>query len=160
MITIEKIEEVNNLEVLEVRRNTVVVESSDNNDSGTFSWLSMTGSAVYVVNLDMAEYLIDQRRSSVTIRVPKPVFEYRQIDKIVNLATHTEKKLKNGSIAEGEEIAQKLIKEGNETIRAELQADQESPQKAQEAAVKMITSLVRQTNPEVHDLHVNVEFME
>lgn len=160
LITITQVEKINQLEVLKVSKNTVVVENSSDNASGTFSWLSLTGSAVYVVNLDMAEYLIDQHRSTVIVRIPKPTFEYQSINEIDNLTTHTKKKINNGSINEGETIAQNLINKGNEELLSELQADQDSPQKAKESAVSLITSLVKQANPEIPNLQVTVEFMD
>lgn len=160
LINIEEVTEVNRLDVLEASYNTVAVENSKDNDSGTFSWLSMTGSAVYYVNLDTAEYIIDQPRSTVIVRLSKPAFEYRQIDEIDELATHTKHKVLNGSVADGSSIANDLIQKGNDEIQSELAGNQENPIKAQEAAKVLITSLVKQANPEIHDLHVSVEFME
>ena len=160
LITITKVEEINQLEVLEVSQNTVETESSENNASGTFTWLSMTGSAVYVVNLNTAEYVIDQQRSSVIVRIPKPTFEYRPIEEVEELITNTKHHLQNGSIKEGETITQDLIKKGNEEIRSELKANQENLPKAKESAVSLITSLVKQANPEIPNLQVIVEFMD
>ena len=113
-----------------------------------------------IVNLNTAEYVIDQQRSSVIVRIPKPTFEYRPIEEVEELITNTKHHLQNGSIKEGETITQDLIKKGNEEIRSELKANQENLPKAKESAVSLITSLVKQANPEIPNLQVIVEFMD
>ena len=156
LITIDSVEEINRLEVLEVSANTVVTEESSN----SFAWFSFTGSAVYYVDLNTADYIIDQQRSTVVVRLSKPVLDYRGLNEVENLMSKTKSILSNGSIANGEKIADSLIKKGDEQIQKELQEEQDNPQKAKEAAISFITSLVMQTNPDVPDIHVVVEFME
>ena len=159
-ISIERLEELNDLDVLEVSQTEVVIEDSANNDSGTFCWLSVTGSAVYQVNMDMAEILADDARGAVTVRIPAPQLAYRGLDEVEELATHTQYTFfNNGSIAEGTAIADELIKEGDRKVYEALCADQDSPERAKASAQALIRSLVKEANPDIPDLAVEVEVM-
>ena len=66
----------------------------------------------------------------------------------------------NGSVAEGVQLSQNQLKEGRIKLEDAMKQDRRFYDESQKAAVSMIESLVKQWNPSVPDLQVEVEFIE
>lgn len=156
-IFLDNIEETKKLEVLNVYDvEYVIVEDEKNN----IAWLEVPGKGVYVIDLETAEFSIDQVRKYVLVRVAYPELENVEIDKakIQKLLFEKDGFMKNGNYKEGEELAQQMLDEAFIMIENEFLSNESFFQNAQEAARTSITNLVLQWNPDVEGLKVEVDF--
>ena len=69
-ISISAVKEKSNLEVLKVSDVVYIITDSEDTKSGTTSWLKVNGTGVFTVNLTAAEYLVDNYRHYVLVRIP------------------------------------------------------------------------------------------
>ena len=158
LITIGDIQETEKLEVLKVSDVEFIVEDKNSNDGNITSWLEVPGEGTFVVDLQAAEFVIDNARAHVLVRAPYPELtnvsiDYGNVQKIL-----FKDDIFNGSYKEGEELAQKQLNEGDLLIKKEFASNQNFYLSAQEAAISSIQCLVRQMNPGVDNLAVDVEF--
>lgn len=79
-IYIGDIAETDKLEVLKVSDVEFVVDDSDDNAENVTSWLEVPGEGTYVVDLRAAEFIVDNERSSVLVRLPYPELTNISID--------------------------------------------------------------------------------
>lgn len=163
-INITDVRETAKLEVLEISVTEFsIVEKEDNPDHIT-SWLEVPVNGIYTVDLMAGEYLVDQQRRTVTIRLPRPVLEHVDID------DENEKSRlyddgwffpwDNGSVKVGEDLYQKQRKEPYEKARAEMLSCPSYFEHAESSAAILITNLVKEVNREVNGLVVEIEFMD
>lgn len=158
LISIGDIKETEKLEVLKVSDVEFIVEDKNSNDGNITSWLEVPGEGTFVVDLQAAEFVIDNERAHVLVRAPYPELtnvsiDYGNVQKIL-----FKDDIFNGSYKEGEELAQKQLNEGDLLIKKEFASNQNFYLSAQEAAISSIQCLVRQMNPGVDNLMVDVEF--
>ncbi len=156
-ISIGNLQETQKLEVLRASDVEFITESGNDNSGNVTAWLEVTGEGVFTINLQAAEFSLDDSRRYVLVRVPEPELE--------NIAiTKTEKKLfaddfANGSYSEGVELALKQRQEAMLRIRRALMSNQYIFENAKKVAVSTIQNLVKQLNPDIPDIIVEVEFM-
>ncbi len=158
VLVVEDVREMSSLEVLKVSTVQYVIENAEDNNEDFSVWLEVPGFGVYTVNLGAGEYIIDNERRSITVRVPEPVLQDYGID-----YTKVEKLLfENGGFYEnygaGEEHAREHLKQAYNEIGKELR-DARYYNKAVASAEKLIKSLVTELNRDVEGLVVQVEFM-
>lgn len=159
-ISIGEVREMAKLEVLRVSTVQYIPENNEDNDKGITAWLEVPGFGVYTVDLLAGEYIIDNERKSVTVRVPEPVLEQVTIDYqgVERLFFNNEGF--NESYRVGEEIARKQLKQGYEKIYNELKSDTSYYYSAISSAEKLIKRLIIDLNRNVDGLVVEVEFMK
>ena len=144
------------LEVLKVNDIEYIIDDGSKNDSHANCWASFPGEAVFIVNLQAGEYIIDNARSYILVRVPAP--------ELSNISIGTASKLlfeddwSNGTYSQGEEMARKQMKEAQVLVTKEFLSNQFFYLNAQNSAKNQITELVKQMNPNVEELIVEVEF--
>lgn len=157
-ITIGNMKEQEKLEVLKVSDVEFVIEGKDDNSGNMTSWLEVPGEGVYVVDLAAGEYIIDDERAHVLVRVPYPELVNIKIDysNVKKLLFRDD--IFNGSYKEGEELAMKQLGQGDVLIKKEFQSNQGYYVTAQKSAKTSIINLVQQLNPNVENLNVDVEF--
>lgn len=163
-ITIGDLKEEQKLEVLKV--SDVAYETSEPKDRGWFdadvvSWLEVPGNGVFTVNLQAGEFIIDEERQNVLIRVPNPELTEYAIDyKNVELL-HFEKggAFKN-SAKYGVDKAMEQLQSAELTMMQNVNNNQEFYKRARESTEKMLVNLVQQLNPQLPDLVVEVEFID
>ena len=155
-ISIDEIRETANLEVMKV--SDIVYITGD--DEGTPPWLKATGTGVYTVNLAAGEYLIDDERQYVLVRVPRPELATVNIDDAEQLLIKDNKIFFNGSISEGEDRARTQRAEAQIKLLERIEANQIFYQNAEKSAKALIESLVRKFNSKVENLKVDVEFFD
>lgn len=131
---------------------------SDSKDNIT-SWLKVTGRGTYTVNLDEAEYSIDNARSHVLVRIPKPELtadlDAGRMDKIL---FKQNKFIRSSSEKEGFELAMDQYAAAQDKLEANFISNLQYQEWAEESAIRMIKTLIKGFNPDVEDLQVDVEF--
>ena len=143
---------------MEVSDVEFVVESNNDNTNNITSWLEVPGNGVFVVNMEEAEFVIDNEQAHVLVRVPYPELTNVSID-----YSNVEKRLFkndlfNDSYRVGEVLARKQLGEGDALIKKEFASNEHYYLTAQKAGISTIESLVRQLNPDEPDLVVDVEY--
>ena len=157
-IHIGNITETAKLEVLKVSDVEFIVDDSNLFEGGITSWLEVPGEGTYVVDLKAAEFIVDNERAYVLVRVPYPELENVKIDySNVNKILFKDDVF-DGSYKQGEELAKKQLGEADLLIKKEFASNERFYLNAQEAAISTIRCLVLQLNPEVENLVVDVEF--
>ena len=157
IISIGNLEESEKLEVLKASDVEFITEDSDKNSGNVTAWLEVSGQGTFVVDLGAAEFLINNEQRNVLVRLPNPELSNVTI-------TNAERRLFkddffNGSYSEGVTLALKQRNEATLQIQKALMANQFIYSNAQAVAKSMITNLVKQFNPDIPDLTVDVEFM-
>ena len=111
-----------------------------------------------MVDLKAAEFITDNANHYVLVRIPYP--------ELTNVTiTDTTKRwfrddLANGSYSEGVDLALKQRNEASLQIQKALMSNQYIYENAQDVAVSLLINLVKQFNPDIPDLVVEVEFMD
>ena len=157
-IYIGNIKETDKLEVLKVSDVEFIVEDSGNNTGNITSWLEVPGEGTYVVDLNASEFIVDNERAYVLVRLPYPeltnvAIDYSNVKKIL-----FKDDVFNGSYKQGEELASKQLGEADLLIKKEFASNEHFYLNAQEAAISTIECLIRQLNPAVENLSIEVEF--
>ena len=143
-ISVGDMKETANLEVLKVSDVEYIIE--DQKD-GITSWLEVPGEGTYIVNLQAAEFVIDNDNSYVLVRAPHPelaniTIDYENVNKLL-----FKNDMLNESFKYGENLAQSQLNAANALIRKELAANQNFYLNAEDAAVRTIQCLVKRFNP-------------
>lgn len=159
-IYIGDLKEEEKLEVLKVSDVEFIIEDKGDNSGNMVSWLEVPGEGTFVVDLKASEFIIDNERHYVLVRVPYPeltnvMIEYANVNKLL-----FKDDLFNGSYREGEELATQQLGEADLLIKKEFLSNQNFYLSAQKAAKSMISNLVKRLTPDVPDLTVVVEFIE
>ena len=153
-ISIENVRETANLEVMKVSDVVYIIEDEKNQ-----AWLKATGTGVYTVNMAAGEYVIDNERQYVLVRIPRP--ELKVDLRNTELLFYKDGSIfSNGSIVEGEDLARRQRIEAQTQLLEDIQSNQMFYQNAEASAITLIESLVRGFNTNIPDLQVDVEFFE
>ena len=127
----------------------------------TKSWLQVPANSVFTVNMQLAEYVIDNDCQYVLVRIPRPELSRFSIDheKIVLRYFDESGVFKNADRSEVENYNDRLSKIESELYQ-EVLNNQSYYVMAQDNARKTISNLIKQLNPSYPDLVVDVEFMD
>lgn len=158
VISIKNLEEISRLEIIKANDVEFITENRNENSGKITAWLEVTGEGTFVIDLQAAEFIIDDEHQYVLVRVSHPTLTDVSI-------TDTQKRFfeddwKNGSYREGVELAQKQRNEASMRIQKSLMANQYVYLNAKSVAESMIQNLVKQFNPDIPELKVEVEFMD
>lgn len=157
-IYIGDLQEQQNLEVLKVSDVEYIIEEKTDNSSNIISWIEVPGNGTFVVNLQAAEYIIDNSRSYILVRAPYPELRNVEIDYSNVRKLLFKDDMFNGSYSEGEDLANKLYEKADLLIKKEFMSNEKFYLNAQDAARSSIINLVKQLNPNVDNIKVEVEF--
>ena len=157
VITVDNISETADLQVLEVSDVQYVIHDKSDNKENITSWLEVPGKGVFTVDLTSAEFTVDTERSFVRVRVPEPVVtcsvDYSGVKQL-----NFRNDILDESYKVGEDMARDDISEGLALIRRNLADNSQFTGTAEKSARSIISSLVKNSNPEVADIEVQVEF--
>lgn len=159
-ISLESLKMENALEVLRVQDVQFIIEDKEDNDENITSWLKVPGSGVYTVDLTAAEFIIDNERKFVLVRIPKPELNYCEIDDNSVKPLFFKNDIMDDSYSEGEQLANKQLQEGSDQIKKSIGSNATYYQMAKKLAKQMITSLVKGLNGNIEGLTVEVEFID
>lgn len=161
-ISIHAVKEKSALEVLRVSDVVYIISDSEDTKSGTTAWLKVPGTGVFTVNLTAAEYVIDNDRHSVLVRVPQPELDSNNIaidaEKIEVLHFSEKVWSVDSSMRSGEELIRNQLSEAMQRIQEDFEANEQYSKLAQASAEAMIKALIKGINPDIADLEVRVEF--
>lgn len=156
-ISIGNLEETVKLELLEANDVEFITENKDDNSGHVTAWLEVSGKGTFVVDLKAAEFIIDNERHHVLVRTPEPELINVEITGVKS--RFFKDGILNGSYGEGVDLLLKQRREAALRIQKALMSNQYIYNNAQTVARSTITNLVRQFNPDIPDLTVDVAFM-
>ncbi len=159
-ITIDSIQEMAKLEVLEVSDVEYAIKDPGEGATKVASWLEIPGKGVFTVDLSLAEFIVENERRYVKVRLPKPELTECTIDYDHVRTLFWKDSYRNYSYSEGEELAESQLNEGYVEIRNYINSNQKFYQSARTSAENMIKFLVKELNPDVPELVVEVEFID
>lgn len=156
-ISVDGISKPANLEVLKV--SDVVFVYTDASSTNQ-SWLQIPGTGMFIVDLTMGEYIVDNEHQHVLVRVPAPVFDAERISIDLSSVEILDSELKKGNVSDGVKLAQQQIADGERAIQEDIEANQMYFKYAREAAKTQISNLIVAMNPDIPDLSVDVDFYD
>lgn len=159
-ISIESVKEVAELEVLEVSDVEFVFQGADENNENISIWLEVPGTGIFTANLQASEFIVDSERNYILVRVPELELRECKIDYAGVNTLRFENDVFNDSIATGENMAREMLKDGYLLIQKEFASNERYYSSAETAAENLIVNMVKELNPNVSNLQVEVEFMK
>lgn len=154
-IQINGIMQTSKLHVLKIS-GTVYIQNRNSENS---IWLKVDGTGDFTVDLGAAEYVVDNSRHYVLVRVPEPVLEEQSIAIERKTPLYLEDHVfKNGSVRDGERFVIEASAEAKQEIKKDFDADQQFSEFAKKRAEAIIRTDIIALNPDVSDIVVNVEF--
>ena len=115
---------------------------------------------VILIDLKAAEFIVENERAYVLVRLPYPELTNISIDSqnVVPLLLKNSGFIVNGSYQKGEARARKQLEEAELLVRREFASNQYIFLNAQEAAISTIKCMIQQLNPGIDNLTIDVEF--
>jgi frataxin-like iron-binding protein CyaY len=172
-ISIGSLREEQKLEVLKVSEvtyeqskdedRTWIEEIIDNFSKDAKVLYEIPGVGVFTVNLKSGEIVIDNERQYVLIRIPSPELSEFTIDYENVELLYFEKEgafSYEKSAKAGIDNAREHLQNAELTLRQKITSNQEFYKSARNSAVNIITKLVKQLNPQLENLIVEVEFID
>lgn len=153
IISIAKVQETQMLVVLTASDETYVTKE----EGSTIVWYKYCGEGTYKVDMQAAEFIIDNERHFVLARIPRPQLSdvyIKSSEELLGKAGFF-----NGNYSDGTNLAIEADAEAQDKIAASLQNNQYTQNNAETAAKSTVENLIRKFNPDVQDLTVQVEFL-
>lgn len=124
------------------------------------AWLEVPGYGVFTVNMQLAEFIVDNANHYVLVRVPKPELGTTQIIP----ADIKRLYLQNGgwfrnSVEDGEKVIRGSIQDAELRMKQDIENNQEFYKRAEDSSKTILENLVRKMNMDIRDLKVEVEFI-
>lgn len=159
IIDVESVRETSLLEVLSISTKELIAESEKDNKDGITAWTEFEGKGVFVVDLAKSQFLVDEARNTVIVRTPKVKFSTDRftIDygKTKNLLFYNAGF--NDNYLDGSNLYHKQLREAYVKMFNKLYTNPYYYKRAESAADKIISSLVKGFNSDNNDLQVFVE---
>ncbi|MBQ6505394.1 MAG: DUF4230 domain-containing protein [Flexilinea sp.] len=160
VITLGNIRETANLEVLSVSDIAFMIEDPSSENKNIQSWIQVPGTGVYTVDLAAGEFLVDDERSMVFVRIPKP--ELLPMNISIDHANieilRFESNVWKSSVRDGEQLAGKQLNEARTRIQEDISSNLQYYEFAEKSARSLLENLIRAVNSEIPDLKVEIEF--
>ncbi len=122
-------------------------------------WSEFSGESVFTVDLQSSEFIIDNERGYVLLRIPSPELSKPEIKNVEVLYCEDKGIIKN-SVKAGVDIAQEQLQSAEFKIWQSASSNQEYYRAAKESAERILSNLVKQLNPQIENLTIDVEFVE
>jgi len=172
-IQIQGITEIRNLEVLNVFLTDYQVWPEQETSGGVLdivvdpligdaeAWIRFDGIGIFTVSLQNADFILDEQRKSVLVRVPSPVMERVLIQQDEDDVLYTsDAGLFNNASDTGQQLVLSLTQKAQQDMTAKARSNPEYYAQAKASAEKTITQLIKNLNPDLPDLIVEVEFID
>ena len=174
VIDVGQIQAETNLEVLTFYDVAYEVPQNNENDdlisklanivkSPLQTWLEVPVKGTFVINLKMAEFVVDEARQYVLIRVLPPEIDDKTfgIDgQNVRLLYVEQGGVLKDDAKSGVEKIRGQLEDAERRIRLKIENDQSVCKSAKESTVKILTALVKKLNPDMPDLQVEIQFTD
>lgn len=155
-INIGQIREVQELEVLKVYDISYEISKEDDEVE---SWLEVPGYGVFTVDLRMSEFIIDNVNQYVLVRVASPVLSQFTLDHAGIKPLYFDEDWFHDA-TDGINMAEEQVKNAETNLRISMMNNQSNYQRAEQSAQTILVNMVRQLNPQLPDLFVDVEFIK
>lgn len=163
-IKLGNIREESNLEVLKVIESAWIIQNDEQKQQGVTRWVKYVGEGIFTVDLTESEFLVNDNKHYVLIRIPEPAMtEFGILSENTEPLLYAHKKfLDDGSYKEGADLSIDFHKRAESTIEDNINNNQNYLSQAKEAAIEQLTKLVKLLNPskEMADLIVEIEFID
>lgn len=172
-IQIQGITEIRNLEVLNVFLTDYQIWPEQETSGGVLdivvdpligdaeAWIRFDGIGTFTVSLQNADFILDEQRKSVLVRVPSPVMERVLIQQDEDDVLYTsDAGLFNNASDTGQQLVLSLTQKAQQDMTAKARSNPEYYAQAKASADKTITQLIKNLNPDLPDLTVEVEFID
>lgn len=156
-IKLGDLESCSDLEVLKVRESALSIVNGENELTDVTSWIEVIETCEYVVDLTKAEFIVDNEKAVVTVKVPSPEPGNFTVEKYNEQFSCSS--VFSGSAKDGSELIDRQIKEADESIRRSVSENQDYLTSAQNAAETMITNAITALNAGIEELEIRVEFV-
>lgn len=173
-ISMGDLKEQQKLEVLKV--SDVEYETTDSEDKGWIKalfqdafnaetetmvcWMEVPGYGIFTVNLQAGEFILDEERQYALIRIPSPKMTEFAIDfEKVEVLLFDDGKFRDSAKC-GEDIAIEQLKGAEIKMKRDINNNQEFYKRARKTTETMLVNLVKQLNPKLPDLIVEIEFID
>lgn len=124
-------------------------------------WLEVPGEGVFTVDMKQSEFIVDEARQYVLIRVPGlEVSNFEIIYDDVKQLYYKDGGWIRNSVGDGVTEAEKQADAAQNQLMLNIQNNQQFYKAAQESTKRVLTDWVKKLNPELPELTVEVEFME
>lgn len=160
-IYVGDIQECSNLEIMKVSDFDYATSNKSENSEKIDSVFEVTVTGTYCVNMQLSEFIIDNKNKIVTVRVLNPAltnftskYEMLYFSKNGTILDIFD----NGNYREGEDFAIQQLTECKAEIMHSLEYNQENNRNAEESARSVLTNIIKRLNPEIPDLKVYIEF--
>ena len=160
VITLGNIRETANLEVLSVSDIAFMIENPNSENRNILSWVEVPGTGVFTVNLAAGEFLVDDERAMVFVRVPKPELLLMNINidheniKVLRFVSNA----LQSSVKDGEQLAGKQLNEARTRIQEDISSNLQYYEFAEKSARTLLENLIRAVNSDIPELKVEIEF--
>lgn len=137
-----------------------IIQEGNKSNNGITSWLEVPGEGVFTVDLQVSEFIIDNKHHYILARIPNPVLSECRV--LYQDAVQLEYKndIFNDSIKVGEDLARMQFKEAYMRIMTEFTSNPNFFDSARSAAETIVVNLIKSFNPDIPDLVVEVNFIE
>ena len=160
VISLGNIRETAELEVLSISDIAFIIEDPELQNGNTLSWLQVPGTGVFTVNLAAGEFLTDDMRHSVYVRLPKPELLPMNISidhsnvKVLRFSSNA----LLSSVRDGEQLAVKQLNEARTKIQEDISSNVQYYEFAENSARSLLENLIRAVNSGIPDLNVEIVF--
>lgn len=115
---------------------------------------------MFTVDLRTAEFIIDEERAYVLLRIPRPeLTEFTINFANVEILYFEDSGVFKNSAKAGVDLALEALQDAEQTLWEEILSDQRFYQAAYDNAVSLLTCLIMELNPDFPNLTVDVEFI-
>ena len=159
-INVESLSTEPKLEVLRVSDVEYAITDPKTDGGNVSSWLEIPGIGIFTVDLSAGEFIVDDVRERVLVRVPYPKLTQLTLDYENVKELFWSQGYRNYSYKDGEDLAQSQLNEGYIQLQNYMNSNEKLFLNAKDSAVNMITFFVKELNPAIPNLQVDVEFMD
>ena len=113
------------------------------------------------MDLQNTEFILDEQRQTVLVRIPSPVIDPVLIQQDDDDVLYTsDAGLFNNSSDIGNQLILSMTQKAQQNMTAKARSNPEYYAQAKTSAKKTITQLIKNLNPDLSDLTVEVEFTD
>lgn len=172
-IQIQGITEIRNLEVLNVFLTDYQIWPEQEASGGILdavtdpligdaeAWIRFNGIGTFTIDLQNTDFILDEQRKAVLVRVPSPVMGQILIQQDEDDVLYTSSAgLFNNSSDTGNQLVLSLTQKAQQDMTAKARSNPEYYAQAKASAEKTIIQLIKNLNPDLPDLTVEVEFID
>lgn len=163
-ISIGKLQELADLEIMDAEDVEYVCENAKDNKYAYTRWVKVYGTATYYLNLKASEFIIDDVRNTVLVRVPR-IEKRITIDdtRVTELLKKDDWSLDNpfeDKVLWGKELERRQYSEACNKIEAYFNSNTELIYDAEKSAETVLINTIKLLNPDNPDIQIDVDFVE